>query len=74
MRELSTALREATCDAMLRRSVMATALDESRGEIDRLLMLDVIDPTERRHVLVRAQMMLDAWRGMAGGRSASGVR
>ena len=74
MRELSTLLREATYDAMMRASVMAAALDESRGEVERLLMLDVIDPDERRRVVARAQMMLDAWRGMAGGSSAAGAR
>ena len=74
MRELSTLLRRATCDALARYSVMATALDESRGEVDRLLMLATIDANERRRVMQRAQMMLDAWRGMAGGNSAAGAR
>jgi hypothetical protein len=74
LRELSTLLRRATCDALARASVMATALDESRGEIDRLLMLDVIDANERRRVVQRAQIMLDAWRGMAGGSSVAGAR
>jgi len=74
MRALSALLRQATCDALARRSVMATALDESRGEVDRLLMLESIDASERRRVVMRAQMMLDAWRGMAGGSSAAGAR
>jgi hypothetical protein len=74
MRELSTLLRRATCDALTRYAVMATALDESRGEVDRLLMLATIDGNERRRVVQRAQMMLDAWRGMAGGSSAACAR
>ena len=74
MHDLSLLLRAATCDAMARRSVMATALDESRGELDRLLMLDVIDANEGRRVVARAQMMLDAWRAMAAGNAAAGAR
>ncbi|MCA1663622.1 MAG: hypothetical protein LC659_05030 [Myxococcales bacterium] len=73
MRELSTLLRQATCDALVRHSVMATALDESRGEVDRLLMLDSVDASERRRVVQRARMLLDAWRGLAGGSSAAGA-
>jgi len=70
MRELSARLRRAACDAFTRSSVMATSLDEARAELDRLLMLDEIDSAERRRVVLRAQMMLDAWRGMTGGSAA----
>ena len=74
MRDLSPLLRAATCEALARRSLMATALDDMRGEIDRLLMLDVIDANQARRVVSRAQMMLDAWRGMTAGNSAAGAR
>lgn len=72
LRELSKLLRDATYDAMMRGSPLTTALDEARCEVERLLMLDAIDPDERRRIVTRAQMMLDAWRGMAGGSPASG--
>lgn len=66
LQELAVALRDATCDALARRWVLAQALDESRSEIERLLMLDRLDRTEARRVLTRAEVMLDAWRGLSG--------
>lgn len=72
LRTLSTALREAACAALARQSPMATTLDELRGELDRLLLLDELDGHERPRLVVRAQMMLDAWRGMSGSSAASG--
>ncbi|HWE27522.1 MAG TPA: hypothetical protein VHB97_05935 [Polyangia bacterium] len=65
LQELAAQLRAATWDALQNRSTLARSLDESRGELERLLMLSAIDAAERRRVVVRAQMMLDAWRGMA---------
>jgi hypothetical protein len=70
LQELSVKLRDATCVALQNRSALARSLDESRGELERLLMLSAIDPMERRRVVVRAQMMLDAWQGMAAGMPA----
>lgn len=67
--DLAAKLREATCAALQSRSALARPLDESRGELERLLMLTSMDATEYRRVVVRAQMMLDAWRGMAAGMS-----
>jgi hypothetical protein len=67
LEELSAKLREATCAAMQNRSALARSLDESRGELERLLMLTTVDPMERRRIVVRAQMMLDAWQAMAAG-------
>ena len=65
LEELSTKLREATCAAVQNRSALARSLDESRGELERILMLSTVDPMERRRIVTRAQMMLDAWHGMA---------
>lgn len=66
LRALSIRLRDATCAAVANQSILASALDESRSELERLLMLDRIDDAERRRVVVRARMMLDAWHGMSG--------
>jgi hypothetical protein len=68
--ELSARLREATCAALAYRSALARSLDESRGELERLLMLRAVDPVECRRVVVRGQMLLDAWRSMAAAASA----
>lgn len=70
LEELSAKLRRATVFALESRSALARSLDESRGEIERLLMLSGIDETECRRVVVRAQMMLNAWEGLAAGRVA----
>ncbi|HEY2748001.1 MAG TPA: hypothetical protein VGL86_25435 [Polyangia bacterium] len=66
LQELASVLRDAACDALARGSIVAQALDESRGEIERLLMLEQIDASELRRVATRAEMMLDAWRGLTG--------
>jgi hypothetical protein len=67
LEELSTRLRDATWAALENRSALARSLDESRGEIERLLMLSAIEASEHRRAIVRAQMMLNAWEGMAAG-------
>jgi len=67
LEELSTKLREATWRALENRSALARSLDESRGGIERLLMMSAIDPTEHRRAIVRAEMMLNAWEAMAAG-------
>jgi len=67
LEDLSAQLREATCAALDNRSALARSLDESRSELERLLMLSTIDAAECRRVVIRAQMMLDAWHGMAAG-------
>jgi hypothetical protein len=72
LHELAAALREATCAALERRWMLAQKLDESRSEIERLLMLREIDPAESRRVVQRAQVMLDAWRSLAGSQAADG--
>ena len=64
MRDLSARLREATCAAIETRSTLATALDESRSELERLLMLERFEEHEALRALGRAQLMLDAWRSM----------
>lgn len=65
LEDLAAKLREATWAALENRAALARSLDESRGELERLLMLSTIDATECRRVVIRAQMMLDAWQGMA---------
>lgn len=67
---LSARLREAACAALEARSALARSLDESRAEIERLLMLSAIDGTESRRAMTRAQMMLNAWQGMTAGQFA----
>ena len=67
LEDLSAKLREATWAALENRSALARSLDESRGEIERLLMMNAIDATDHRRAIVRAEMMLNAWRGMAVG-------
>ena len=66
LQELAGVLREATCGAFERRWILAQALDESRGEIERLLMLERVDAAEARRIVTRAEVMLDAWRGLSG--------
>lgn len=73
MRALSALLRQAACEALARGSLMAPALDEVRGELEHLLMLEVVEPMKRRRVVVRAEMMLDAWRGLSGSSGAAGA-
>lgn len=70
LEELSARLREAAVAALESRSALARSLDESRTEIERLLMLSAIDATESRRAVVRAQMMLHAWQGLAPGQAA----
>jgi len=67
LEELSARLREAAWAAFANRSALARSLDESRSEIERLLMLNAIDAIEHRQAIVRAEMMLRAWEGMAAG-------
>ncbi len=67
-------MREATCAALQSQSLIAASLDEARSEVDRLLMLDSVDPEERRRVVARAQLLLDGWRNMAGGGAAAPPR
>jgi hypothetical protein len=64
MQQLSAVLRDAACAALARQSILAGALDETRGELERLLMLDRVDTEVRRRAVVRAQIMIDAWRGL----------
>ncbi len=65
LEELSANLRAAACAALEHRSALARSLDECRGELERLLMLGAIDVMEYRRAVIRGQMMLDAWHGMA---------
>jgi hypothetical protein len=67
LEDLSAKLREATCGALENRSALARSLDESRSEIERLLMMNAIDTTDHRRAIVRAELMLNAWQGMAVG-------
>ena len=66
LQELADVLRDAACGAFARRWILAQALDESRGEIERLLMLQRVDAAEARRIVTRAEVMLDAWRGLSG--------
>ncbi len=66
LQKLAALLRDATCDALARRWILAQALDESRTEIERLLMIDAVDGAEARRSVTRAEVMLDAWRGLTG--------
>lgn len=66
LEELSAELRDAIFGALQTHALLAASLDESRGEVDRLLLLDEIDPLELRRVVGRARRMLDAWRSMSG--------
>jgi hypothetical protein len=68
--ELSAELRDATYAALQTQSLIAAALDEARNEVDRLLMLDALEPLQCRRVERRARMMLDAWLNMTGTGSA----
>ncbi len=68
--ELSAELRDATYAALQQQSPLAASLDESRSEVDRLLMLDGFEALEYRRIATRARRMLDAWRNMAGSGSA----
>jgi hypothetical protein len=63
--QLSQVLREAAVIALSTRSALARSLDESRLELERLLMLGRCDATERRRIVIRANMILDVWRGIA---------
>ena len=63
--QLSQVLREAAVIALSTRSALARSLDESRLELERLLMLTRCDATERRRIVIRANMILDVWRGIA---------
>lgn len=70
LEELSAELRGAIYAALQTKSLIAASLDEARSEVDRLLMLGRFEPLEYRRVVVRARMMLDAWRNMSGTGSA----
>jgi hypothetical protein len=58
-------LREAVAMALGRHTIVASKLDESRSELEVLLMLDDIDEPEAQRALGRAQLLLDLCRGMA---------
>jgi hypothetical protein len=64
--ELFTQLRHATAAALHRQSVVASKLDDSRSELERLLMLERFDERDAMRAIGRAQLMLDAWRGIVG--------
>ena len=66
LEELCAELRDAIFAALHKHALVAASLDESRSEVDRLLLLDEIDPLELRRVVGRARRMLDAWRSMSG--------
>jgi hypothetical protein len=66
LEELAVELREAIFGALERRWLLAQALDETRSEIERLLMMDVIERAEARRAIARAEVMLDAWSGLSG--------
>lgn len=68
--ELVAELRAAILAALQKHALIAASLDESRSEVDRLLMLDELDPLELRRVVNRARRMLDAWCNMSGAGSA----
>jgi hypothetical protein len=64
--QLSRRLREAAVTAVSVGSGLAGLLDESRLELERLLMLASCDNGERRRIVIRANMILDVWQGLAG--------
>lgn len=66
LEELFTQLRDAVAAAFTRHSGFASKLDESRAELERLLMLDRCDESVAMRALGRAQLMLDAWHGLVG--------
>ncbi|HXU68745.1 MAG TPA: hypothetical protein VN947_05425 [Polyangia bacterium] len=66
LEELAVELREAIFGALERRWLLAQALDETRSEIERLLMMDVIERAEARRAITRAEVMLDASSGLSG--------
>jgi len=66
LEELAVELREAIFGALERRWLLAQALDERRSEIERLLMMDVIERAEARRAITRAEVMLDASSGLSG--------
>lgn len=66
LEELSAELRDAIFAALYKHALVAASLDESRSEVDRLLLLAELDPLELRRVVGRARRMLDAWCNIAG--------
>jgi hypothetical protein len=66
LEQLSAELRHATYAALQKQSLIAASLDEARSEVDRLLMLDELDPLQCRRIATRGRMMLDAWLNMSG--------
>jgi hypothetical protein len=66
LEELFTQLRDAVASAFARHSGFASKLDESRAELERILMLDNCDESVAQRAIGRAQMMLDAWHGLVG--------
>jgi hypothetical protein len=67
--ELSATLRESLCAALRAGSLLAHSLDEVRCQVELLLMLPTVDPTEYWRAVVRAQRMLDAWHAPSSGES-----
>jgi hypothetical protein len=61
---LFTQLRTAAAAALARHPIVASKLDEARGELERLMMFEHFDEGEAMRALGRAQLMLDAWRNM----------
>ena len=57
-------LRVAATAALARHPIVASKLDESRGDLERLLMLERFEEADALRAIGRAQLMLDAWRGM----------
>jgi hypothetical protein len=62
--ELFVQLRGAAAAALSRHAVVASKLDESRNELERLLMLENFDERDALRAIGRAQLMLVAWKGM----------
>ena len=62
--ELFVQLREAAAMALTRHAVVASKLDESRNELERLMMLDHIDERDALRAIGRAQLMLVACQGI----------
>ena len=64
LEELFALLREAATAALTRHAVVASKLDESRSELERLLMLEIVDERDAQRAITRGKLLLDAWRGM----------
>lgn len=66
LEELSAMLREAATSALAGHAAVASKIDDSRAELERLLMIETVDVVAAERAMRRAQLMLDAWRGMVG--------